>query len=352
MPEVVKIMECKNEYGQTVIPVFYDVDPSQHEILHLDFLIYINNLSYIRRTESKSIQQIVDQISTKLCKTLSSLQDFVGINTHLERLRSLLKTKTSDSRIVGIWGMDGVGKTTIARTILDTLSYQFKAACFLANVKENEKRHQLHFLQNILLSELLKHKAHYVNNKDDGTCMIMSRLRFKKVLIVLDDIYHNDHLDYLAGDLSWFGNGSRVVVTTRDSHLIGKHDALYEVTIVTDHEAIQLFNHHAFKNEVPNERFEKLSWEVVNHAKGFPLALKVWGSFLHKRGITEWISSIVKMKNKSNMDIVEKLKISYDGLEPIKQEMFLDIAYVSSEGMKEMTSCKSLRVVILKLISH
>lgn len=29
MPEVVKIMECKNEYGQTVIPVFYDVDPSQ-----------------------------------------------------------------------------------------------------------------------------------------------------------------------------------------------------------------------------------------------------------------------------------------------------------------------------------
>ncbi|OIT04465.1 tmv resistance protein n [Nicotiana attenuata] len=29
LDEVVKIMECKNEYGQTVIPVFYDVDPSQ-----------------------------------------------------------------------------------------------------------------------------------------------------------------------------------------------------------------------------------------------------------------------------------------------------------------------------------
>lgn len=33
-----------------------------------------------------------------------------------------------------------------------------------------------------------------------------------------------------AGDTCWFGNGSRVTITTRDKHLIGKNDAVYEVT--------------------------------------------------------------------------------------------------------------------------
>ncbi|KAH0729527.1 hypothetical protein KY290_000650 [Solanum tuberosum] len=95
-----------------------------------------------------------------------------------------------------------------------------------------------------------------------------------KVLILLDDIDHGDHLEYLAGDLGWFGNGSRVIVTTGNRHLIDKDHAIYELPTLPDLEAMQLFNKHAFKNEVPDERFKKFSLEVVNHAKGLPLALK------------------------------------------------------------------------------
>ncbi|KAH0727810.1 hypothetical protein KY284_003675 [Solanum tuberosum] len=76
-----------------------------------------------------------------------------------------------------------------------------------------------------------------------------------KVLILLDDIDHGDHLEYLAGDLGWFGNGSRVIVTTGNRHLIDKDHAIYELPTLPDLEAMQLFNKHAFKNEVPDERF-------------------------------------------------------------------------------------------------
>uniref|UniRef100_M1CYY1 Bacterial spot disease resistance protein 4 n=1 Tax=Solanum tuberosum TaxID=4113 RepID=M1CYY1_SOLTU len=108
----------------------------------------------------------------------------------------------NDVRILGIWRMGGVGKTTIERAIFYMLSPQFDGACFLADIKENK---EMHSLQNILLSELLRKKEEYVNNKEDGKHLMARRLRFKKVIVVLDDINHGDHLDNLAGDLDWFG---------------------------------------------------------------------------------------------------------------------------------------------------
>ncbi|KAK6775013.1 hypothetical protein RDI58_026014 [Solanum bulbocastanum] len=307
--ELVKIMKCKEEEnGQTVIPIFYDVDPShvrnqsesfavafaEHESRYKDDVEGMQKVQGWRTAltaaanlkgydirdgiESEKIQLIVDYISSKFCKSdfsLSFWQDVVGINDHLERLKSRLQIEINDVRIVGIWGIGGIGKTTIAKAVFDTLSHQFKAACFLANVKENAKKNQLHSLQNTLLSEVLRKKDDYVNNEYDGKCMIQSRLSSMKVLIVLDDIDHGDHLEYLAGDVGWFGNGSRVIVTTRNRHLIEKDAAIYEVPTLLDDEAMQLFNQHAFKKEVPDECFKKFSLEVVNYAKGLPLALKL-----------------------------------------------------------------------------
>ncbi|KAG5606818.1 hypothetical protein H5410_028310 [Solanum commersonii] len=202
------------------------------------------------------------------CLFFSSLQDIAGIKAHLEKLNSQLQIEINDVRIVGIWGISGDGKTTIAKDIFDTLCYQFEASCFLTDVKEK--------------------KDDYVKNKYDGQCMIQSRLCSKKVLIVLDGIDHSHHLEYLAGDLGWFGDGIRVILTTRNRHLIEKDEAIYE-------------------------RFNKFSLELVNHAKGHPLALK-WRSTLHR------------IKKNSTSKIVDKLKISYDGLEPEEQKIFLDMA--------------------------
>ncbi|KAM3327918.1 hypothetical protein P3S68_033380 [Capsicum galapagoense] len=67
------------------------------------------------------------------------------------------------------------------------------------------------------------------------------------------------------------------------------------------------------------------SLEVVNHAKSLPLALKVWGSLFHGKGLTQWRRIVDKIKDKSTSEIVEKIKISYDGLEPEEKKMFLDM---------------------------
>ncbi|KAH0745185.1 hypothetical protein KY285_006842 [Solanum tuberosum] len=312
--ELVKIMECKEENGQIVIPVFYDVYPSdvrkqtesfaaafaEHEKKYKDDVEAMQKVKGWRtalsaaadlkgcnvhgRIESDCIGELVDDVSSKLCKTSSSylLQDIVGIDTHLEKVKSLLEMETNDVRVLGIWGMGGVGKTTLARAVFDTLSPQFQGASFLEDVKETNIN-EMHSLQNILLSELLREDKKYVNNKGEGKRLMAHRLCFMKVLVVLDDINHHDHWEYLAGDLHWFGPGSRIIATTRNKQIIGKNNVVYEVTTLPEHDAIQLFNHYAFKDEAPDEHIKKLALEVVRHAKGLPLALRLWGILLLKK---------------------------------------------------------------------
>nr|XP_025886958.1 TMV resistance protein N-like [Solanum lycopersicum] len=220
--------------------------------------------------------------------------------------------ESNDVRILGIWGMEIVGKMIIVRANFDMLSPQFDGACFLAHIKKIKKCNlcKISFSLNCQGK-----KQEYTNNMEDRKHLMARRLHFKKVLVVLDDINHGDHLNDLTWVLDWFSKGSRIIATKRDKHLIEKN-VVYEVTLPIDH---QLFNQQAFKEEVPDNSFEKLTLEVVGHANGLPLALNAWGSFLHNRGITAWRSATEQMKMNSKPEIVEKLKISYD--------VFLDLAF-------------------------
>ncbi|XP_015169952.1 TMV resistance protein N-like isoform X5 [Solanum tuberosum] len=389
--ELVKIMECKKKENghMTVIPVFCNVDAShvryqsqsfkeafaKHESRYKDDDAGMQKVQRWRtaltaaadlkgyvfpsrgESDADCIKGIVDQISSKCNTSVSYLQDVMGLDTQLKKVESLLKMEINDiDRIVWIWGMGGIGKTTIAKKIFYELSSKFEVVCFLENIKEN--KHKIHSLQNILLSKLLGEKENCVDNKEAGRSMLYKRLLLKKVLIVLDDIDHIDQLEYLAKDLSWFGKGSRIIATTRDQHLIGENDVVYEMETLLDRDAIKLFNQYAFKEKVPNECFKDLTLEIVSLAKGHPLALKVWGSSLHRMNKTEWESALVQIKKNSGVEITENLRISYDGLESEQQEIFLDIACffrgIEKEKVKQvLESCYSrpefgLRVLVNK----
>ncbi|KAJ9550632.1 hypothetical protein OSB04_014677 [Centaurea solstitialis] len=224
-------------------------------------------------------------------------------------------------------GSGGAGKTTLASALYDEISSKFEVCCFVENIREKSSISDgLQKLQEKILKVVLNKEE--INRVEDGKCLIKDRFCRKKVLIVLDDVDHLDQLEALAGSHDWFGEGSRIVITTRDMHLLTAHkvNVIYNISLLYPVEAMKLFRKHAPQHDRPVEDYEKLSKEVVSYAGGLPLALKVLGSFLCDKDISEWRSALARLKEIPESGILEKLKISYDGLKSVEKELFLDIA--------------------------
>ena len=281
------------------------------------------------RLEAKLVREIVKDILSKLGDKDSSILDYVvGLDPRVAEVKSLLGVGLDDSCIVGICGMGGIGKTTIAKAVYNQNCSQFDGSSYLANVRETSKKHGLESLQELLLSDILLDSDIKIRNLDRGLSMIMNRVRYMRVLVVLDDVDRLNQLEALVGKLDWFGLGSRIIITTRDSHLLDvlEVNRVYNVKELNDEEALELFCCKAFRKDQPTQGYVGLTNSVVRYAKGVPLALRVLGSFLFGRSIIEWQSAVDKLRQQPNAEIQGVLKLSYDGLDHEEKEIFLDIA--------------------------
>ena len=241
------------------------------------------------RSESPVIEEIVRKIYGQLNSIYSNVhKDFVGLDSRVTEIKnSYLGIGLEDVRFIGIWGMGGMGKTTLARVLHQRIHYNYDASSFIGNVREESCKNGLISLQKQLLDDILIESNIRIQDIQWGNNMIKDRLCKKKVLIILDDVDQPEQLKALAGKRDWFGKGSRIIITTRDQRLLITHDMteaeIYKVKKLNDVEALQLFSREVFKKDYPSEDFMKLSQNVIHYADGLPLALKVLGSSLMKR---------------------------------------------------------------------
>jgi hypothetical protein len=223
--------------------------------------------------------------------------------------------------------MGGIGKTTLARVVFRMVSNKFEGCCFLSNIREVSEKNGLVQLQQQLILQLLNEKMS-IQDVDDGVFVIKNRLRHKRILLILDDVNQLDQLKKLVGKHIWFGSGSRVIITIRDKHLLQtlEVDEIYEVDELNGDEALHLLSLKAFKKDHPPEDYLKMSKDFVHYANGLPLAIEILGSFLFGRNINEWKSTLNRLKEFPELEILQVLKISFDGLREIEKEIFLHIA--------------------------
>ena len=290
-------------------------------------------LFYLRsRQESTIIEEIVGKILSELNSTYSSFhKDLVGINSRVEEMKNLYSGMgLNDVHFIGIWGMGGIGKTTIAQVLYDRIRYHFDGSCFLSNIREKSGNGGLVPLQKQLLSDILIESNIAISNVQWGINVIRNRLCHKKVIVILDDVDQPEQLEALAGDRGWFGRGSIIIITTRDQHLLIRNEVteeeIYKVKKLNDDEALKLFSRNAFKQDYPTEGYEVLSKKVIYYAKGIPLALEVLGSILFHRKPDAWESALGRLKESPERKILDVLQISFDGLRKTEQKVFLDIA--------------------------
>ncbi|ONI21319.1 hypothetical protein PRUPE_2G059000 [Prunus persica] len=354
--ELLKILKCMEGRG-AILPIFYSVESSnvgkqlgsfeqaftkleerfKHDINKvkswrdaLRTVAKIKGWTTKDRYEPQLIREIVDKVRTLVRPTWSEPEEkLVGIDSTLEHLRRLLDTDTEsvDVRFIGIWGLSGIGKTTIAERTYARILHKFERSCFLDRVRD--KISQTDGLKNLkreLCKSLMKRNIEDWAFDIKGT--IKRLLSRKKVLLVLDDVDDNSQLEDLCGNQDGFAPGSRVIITARSERLLSRHGVgrTFEVHKLNDQDALQLFSLKAFGRDYPDMPCVALSKCFVSYANGLPLALKLWGSSLRKADQDEWGSKLGKLKDNFDGKIMDRLKINFDGLDEEEKSIFLDIA--------------------------
>jgi ABC-type dipeptide/oligopeptide/nickel transport system ATPase subunit len=279
------------------------------------------------RLESEFIEKIVGDVLEKLHAMPSShtMAGLFGIGVRVSEVESLLNMESPDVLIVGIWGMGGSGKTTIAEVVCSKVRSRFEGIIFFENFRQQSD------LRRSFLSWLLGQETlNTMGSLSFRDFFVRERLRRIKVFIVLDDVddlmRFEEWKDLLDGRNSSFGSGSKVLITSRDKQVLSNViDKTYEVEGLNDEDAIQLFSSKALKNCIPTIDQRHLIEQIVRHVQGNPLALIVLGSSLYGKNIEEWRSALNKLAQHPRIEMA--LRISYDGLDSEQKSIFLDIAH-------------------------
>lgn len=278
------------------------------------------------------LEGIVEYISSRLASMQpNSLEDLVGMEAHMEHIKPLLK-KESDAEVcmVGIWGMGGIGKTTIAKYLYEQLASQFPAHCFIEDVDQICKKVDLKCIQQQFLCDILSTKRVALMSIQNGSKLIRSRLGTLKVLFVLDGVEKLEQLHALAKETSWFGPGSRIIITTRDERLLDSCRVTnkYEVKCLQIEDSLKIFKNIAFAGEAPPfDSYERFAIRASKLAQGLPLALVAFGSSLGgATSIDEWEDVINTLETAPHQNIMDILRSSYTNLDPRNKTIFIRMA--------------------------
>ncbi|XP_024961306.1 TMV resistance protein N-like [Cynara cardunculus var. scolymus] len=364
LDELVTIMECQKTTEHTAYPVFYVVEPTEVRKQSGEFgkafakqekeeaakkwrqaLKEAANLSgfglkNIVDGSSKFIQKIVEDISLELRSINFSVDEkLIGMEDRIRDVVSTLEIGFDDVQMIGIKGMGGGGKTTLAIAVFYRISFRFEGSNFVENVRENSNPNLscLKKLQKQILKDVLNAQDIKISDVHDGKKMIKKMMCCRKVLVVLDDVDHIDQLKALAGELNWFNKGSRIIITTRDEQVLVAHrvNLIRYVDLLSQKEAICLLSRYAFGRESPIEEYKVLSEQVASYAAGLPLTITVLGSFLCGKNELEWRDTIERLKTIPLKETLEKLELSYIGLQEDYKEIFLDVACIMKGWEKE-----------------
>ncbi|CAH8361528.1 unnamed protein product [Eruca vesicaria subsp. sativa] len=284
-----------------------------------------------KEKEDEMIGLVVKRVLAGKNNTPEKVGEYtVGLESRVDDLMNLVNVKSSSHvQILGLYGIGGIGKTTLAKRFYKKMVEYFKEKrVFISNVRRKSSGQDgLVNLQKTFI-KLLRSPPE-IDDVNQGRDKIRESVHEKKILVVLDDVDNVDQVDALIGERSWYGEGSLIVITTRDEEILNRLSVSqkYEVKCLNKEQALKLFSYHSLRKEKPTGSLLKLSDKIVEITGLLPLAVEVSGSlFYDKKEEKEWLVQLKKLENSKPNGLQDVLKISFESLDDEEKKVFLDIA--------------------------
>ncbi|XP_060176172.1 putative disease resistance RPP13-like protein 3 isoform X2 [Lycium barbarum] len=261
-------------------------------------------------------------------------QTFVGFKDVVETLLAELVKEKPRRTVFSIYGMGGLGKTTLSKNL-----YHSPSLTDIFDVRAwvcvSQQYNTMDLIKNIIKSiqGRAKETLDLLDKMTDVTDLerhLRNLLEEKKYLVVVDDIWQREAWGSLERAFPDSKNGSRVIITTRNEDVAKRADDNCfprSLRFLTEEESWDLFRRKLLEVEAMIPAMEMLARDMVGKCGGLPLAIAALSGLLsHKKGIEEWERVKEHLWNHVKDDfiaILDILSLSYKELPTVLKHCFL-----------------------------
>ncbi|XP_028787990.1 disease resistance protein RFL1-like [Neltuma alba] len=211
---------------------------------------------------------------------------------------------------VGLYGIAGSGKTTLAKEVgkkVDELKLFDKVIMVVVSKPPNILNIQQEIAGQIGLQFQEATQLTKAQRLSEG-------LKNKKILIILDDLWEHLNLEDIGIPLV---EGCHILLTTRLRNVCGSMgcEPKIELPLITKEEAWDLFKKHADLCNDPSNMFGDVGEKIVDECKGLPIAIVAVGRSLKGKHIEAWESALWRLRHFQPLNVGQGFVSAYSCLE-------------------------------------
>ena len=173
----------------------------------------------------------------------------VGVKQVAKEIIQTLEEK--EVLMLGLWGMGGIGKSTLARELYNQWSKRFDSACYIEDVTEKVNQGGVVKVQQRMMKDLCKNNCEEIEDKSKGKTILEERLCHIRLLLVLNDVRDSDEMECWISS-KMLTEGRKCIITSRNRSVsfdVNHEVYIHDVQGLSKMDSKQVFMHFEVMRE-------------------------------------------------------------------------------------------------------